>query len=179
VANVLMGPTGNIIKGHVLDVAVEPFVQAMRFALTDPYLYVKWNPKKLGGWGCWEIRRAPEFNSAIDVTEYNGAVIFNVGPRELDLVHHVLDCAFLNYDAIRKLKEMDTWKYGERGADWQDEVERQTRTRRERERESAKNETRAMTNYFRREIRQFKEMIKDGVNPAAIAQHWDRVKEAE
>lgn len=178
-AKILMGPTGNVIKGHVLDVAIKPFVKTLRFTLQDPYLYVKWNPEKYMGWGCWEIRRRPEFNSALDVTEFDGNLIFQVGPKENDLVHHVLDCAFLNYDAIRKLKEMDTWQYGERGADWQDEVERQTRTRREREREAAQNEMRAMTNYFRREIRQFKEMIKDGVNPASIAQHWDSAKAAE
>ena len=47
-----MDPTGKLIKGHVLDVSIKPFEEAMRFNLNDPYLYVKWNPEKMQGWGC-------------------------------------------------------------------------------------------------------------------------------
>jgi hypothetical protein len=177
-SKILMGPTGKTIQGHVLDVNRRAFEQTMRFSLNDPFLYTKWNPRKLNGWGCWEIRRRPEFNSALDICEYEGKLIFQVGPKEYDLVHHVLDCAFLNYDAIRKLKEMDTWQYGD-ASQWQDEVERRTRDRQERERENAKKEVRSMTEYFRKEIRGFREALRSGVNPASIAQHWDSVKEAE
>ena len=170
-----MGPTGKLIRGHVLDVAVRPFTETLRFTLNDPYLYVKWNPQKMRGWGCWEIRRAPEFNSALDVAELNGNLIFKVGPKEYDLVHHVLDCAFLNYDAIRKLKEMDTWRWGS-SSEYQDEVERQTATRKQRDAERRKKELSYMAKYYKQEIRGFQEAIRDGVNPHAIANYWDRVK---
>jgi hypothetical protein len=171
-----MGPTGKLIKGHVLDVNEKLFNEALRFY--DKELYTKWNPHKLRGMGCWEIRRRPQFNSALDICEFEGNTIFVVGPKEFDLVHHVLDCAFLNYDAIRKLKEMDTWQYGN-SSKYQDEVERRTRDRRERERLNALTERRAMVRYFKKEIRGFMEAIKDGVNPHSVAQHWDSVKEAE
>ncbi len=171
-----MGPTGKLIKGHVLDCNEKLFNEALRFY--DKQLYTKWNPHKLRGVGCWEIRRRPEFNSAVDVVEFEGNLIFKVGPKEYDLVHHILDCAFLNYDAIRKLREMDMWQHGN-ATQYQDEVERRTRDRKEREKEEFAKERRAMVRYFRKGIRGFMESLKDGVNPHAIANHWDAVKEAE
>lgn len=174
--SILMGPTGNVIRGHVLDVNEAKFNEALRFH--DKQLYTKWNPTKLGGHGCWEIRRRPEFNSALDVCEFEGNLIFNVGPKEFDLVHHVLDCAYLNYDAIRKLREIDCWQYGD-SAQYQEEVRRRTRDRREREKELQQKELRAMTRYFRKEIRGFMEAIRGGANPYEIAKYWDSAKEAD
>lgn len=174
--NILMGPTGNVIKGHVLDVNEKLFNEALRFY--DKQLYTKWNPKKLNGWGCWEIRRRPEFNSALDVCEFEGNLIFKVGPKEYDMVHHVLDCAYLNYDAIRKLKEMDTWQHGD-SSEYQDEVERRTRDRREKEKELAKKERAYIVQHFKKEVRGFMEAVRSGVNPHLIAQHWDKAKAAE
>lgn len=170
-----MQPTGRLIKGHVLDVSVRPFVEAMRFTLSDPFLYVKWNPEKARGWGCWEIRRAPEFNSAIDIAEFDGKLIFKVGPREYDLVHHVLDCAFLNYDAIRKLKEIDTWQHGN-AKQYLDKQERMTDTRLERQVQQRQKETAYAAKHYKAEIKAFQSALRDGVNPHAIAAHWDHVK---
>lgn len=170
---ILMGPHGNLIKGHVLDVNQKKFNEALRFY--DPQLYTKWNPRKLRGHGCWEIRRRPEFNSALDVTEFEGQMIFRVGPKEYDLVHHVLDCAFLNYDALRKLREMDCWQYGN-AQQYQDEVERRTRDRQQREREIMLKERADMVRHYQKEIRGFREAIRSGMNPHAIANYWDRVK---
>jgi hypothetical protein len=175
---VSMAPTGKIIRGHVLDVGIKPFERAMRFALCDPQLYVKWNPKKMRGWGCWEIRRRPEFNSTLDVGELGGNIYLKVGPKEYDLVHHVLDCAYLNYDVIRTLKEIDTWQYGN-ASEYQDEVERRTRTRRQRELEAREKDLAYMAQHYRQEINAFKDALRDGVNPHAIAAHWDHVKEVD
>lgn len=174
--NILMGPTGSIIKGHVLDVNVDKFNEALR--VYDPQLYTKWNPKKLGKHGCWEIRRRPEFNTALDVCEFEGNLIFKVGPYENDLVHHVLDCAFLNYDQIRKLKEMDTWQYGS-ASQWQDARERRSRDVREKAMLHGMKLRREASRTFKNEIRAFKQFVRDGGNPHLIAQHWDRVKELE
>jgi hypothetical protein len=171
-----MGPTGKIIKGHVLDVNEAKFNEALRFY--DKQLYTRWNPKKLHGHGCWEIRRRPEFNSALDVCEYEGNLIFQVGPKEYDMVHHVLDCAFLNYDALRKLKEMDCWQYGT-SSQYQDLMERKTRDRKEREYEAKLKERRALVKYYKREIRGAMEAIRGGWNPHEIARYWDSVKEAD
>jgi hypothetical protein len=170
------GPTGNTVKGHTLDCNQKHFDEALRFY--DPMLYTKWNPKKLGGWGCWEIRRRPEFNSALDVSEWDGKLFFTVGPKEYDIVHHVLDCAYLNYDAIRKLKEMDCWQHGN-SAQYQDEVERRTRDRKEREQQLVLKERSYMVKHYKSEIKGFMEAVKDGVNPHAIAKYWDSVKAAD
>ncbi len=174
--SILMGPTGKLIRGNVLDVNQKYFDRALRFY--DRQLYSKWNPEKLKGNGCWEIRRKPEFNSCLDIAEFNGSLIFKVGPKEIDLVHHVLDCAYLNYDAIRKLKEMDTWQYGN-STQWQDEVERRTKSKKDLEKENRLKEKRYMVEHFRAEIKAFKEMVRDGKNPHAIAGYWDRVKAAD
>ncbi len=168
-------PTGRAIKGHVLDVSVRPFVQAMRFSLCDPYLYVKWNPEKMRGWGCWEIRRAPQFNSALDIAEFDEKLIFKVGPKEYDLVHHVLDCAFLNYDAIRKLKEMDTWQHGTT-AQYLDKQESMTDARLERQVQQRQKEVAYAAKHYKAEIKAFQDALRDGVNPHAIAAYWDHVK---
>lgn len=147
----------------------------MRFTLCDPYLYVKWNPKKARGWGCWEIRRRPEFNSALDVAEFDGKLIFKVGPKEYNLVHHVLDCEFLNYDAIRKLKEMDTFQHGT-ASQYLDKVDRATKTKETRMAEAREKELTYMVRHYRAEIKAFQDALRDGVNPHAIAAYWDRVK---
>lgn len=171
--NILMGPTGKIIKGHVLDVHEAKFNEALRHY--DDKLYTKWNPNKCGGFGCWEIRRRPEFLSALDVAELDGNLIFKVGPKEYDMVHHVLDCAFLNYDAIRKLKEIDCWQYGT-ASQYQDEVDRQTRNRQLKEKERRAKELSYMAKHYKAEIRAFMEHMRSGVNPHSVAAHWDSVK---
>jgi len=111
-------PLGKLIKGHVLDVNVNRFTETLKHY--DNQLYVKWNPKKIRGHGCWEIRRHPNKKTATPVATYKGMTIQKVEYKENDLVHHVLDCAFLNYDALRRIKEMDAWsdKY------WVDNLEK-------------------------------------------------------
>lgn len=175
-AEILIGPTGSLIKGHVLDVNQKHFNEALQFY--DKQLYTKWSPKKCGGWGAWEIRRRPDFNSALDIAEFEGNLIFVVGPKEYDMVHQIMDCAFLNYDQLRKLKEIDTWQYGN-SSQYQDEVERRTRARQEKEQEIARKERTYMTQHYRAEIKAFRQMVLDGTNPAAIAQYWDRVNAAD
>lgn len=122
------GPCGKTVQGHVLDVSLKPFRRALRDL--DPQLYVKWNPKKLKGWGCWEIRRRPTHKTAVHQGTHRGADIYQLQYVEFNDVHHVLDAAFLNYDAIRRLKEMDTFGQG----DWITAMEdRAEELRRERE----------------------------------------------
>lgn len=175
-AKILMGATGQIIKGNVLDVNEKAFNEALRFY--DPCLYTRWNPKKLRGWGCWEIRRKPEFNTALDICEYEGNLIFKIGPYENDMVHHVLDCAFLNYDQLRKLREMDTFAYGN-AEKWQAERERRARDQKELAFQKAQKMRAEAASTFRREIKAFKDFVNDGGNPHLIGLHWDRVKALE
>jgi len=102
----ITAPTGKIITGRVFDVSKTTFDSALKEI--DKRLYTRWNPDKLQGWGCWEIRIRPTYKTAMYQGSYQGVDFYELDYLEVDTVHHVLDCAFLNFDAIRKLKEMDT-----------------------------------------------------------------------
>jgi hypothetical protein len=167
---------GKLCKGHVLDVNPKSFQKALQ--AYDKQLYIVWNPKKLKGNGCWEIRRKPEFNSALDIVELDGVNIVKVGPYENNLVHCIMDCAFLNYDQIRKLKEMDTWQYGN-ATQYQDLVERKSRDRQEADKEAGMRRRRDAAKTFKAQIRALKQFILDGGNPHEIGRFWDSVQALE
>jgi hypothetical protein len=63
-------PLGKLIEGHVLDVNKRGFERVLRDL--DDRLYVRWNPRKIKGHGCWEIRRAPGVYTAIHQATYQG-----------------------------------------------------------------------------------------------------------
>ncbi len=104
---ILHGPTGKTIRGHVLDVSIKPFLRAL--GDLDDKLYIRWNTTKVRGWGCWEIRRKPSTKTAVYMGTHQGADFYKLMYLDHKTTHHVMDCAFLNYDQIRKLKEMDSW----------------------------------------------------------------------
>ncbi len=177
-----MGPTGRLIKGHVLDVNKRGFDEALQFY--DRLLYSTWNAKKFGGRGCWEIRRKPEFNTALDVCEFEGALIFRLGPHENDLVHHVLDTQFLNYDILRYLKQQDTFQYGgddpkKAAVKWQEARDRQSLAAKEAAKEAGMKMRREASKTFKNEIRAFKDFVRNGGNPHLIAEYWEKVKTLE
>lgn len=180
---VLVGPNvGRIVKGHLFDVNKEEFDRTLRFY--DPLLYSKWNTEKFHGRGCWEIRRRPEFNTIVDVTSYKGCEIFILAPKEYDLVHHVLDTQFLNYDILRYLKQQDTFQYGgnsgeERAQKWQAAVESRTATAKQLAAEHGMKRRHEAASTFKNEISAFKDYVKNGGNPHLIAAHWDHVNALE
>jgi hypothetical protein len=171
-----LGPVGKISVGHVLDVNKKAFERALKDY--DPFLYVKWNPKKMKGHGCWEIRRKPEFYSAVDVAELPDCYVVKLGLYENDLVHHVLDCAFLNYDQLRKIQEMDTCRYGS-AKDWQDMLEQKTLDRQAWELSAGMKRRAEAAKEFKAQIRAMKQFVLDGGNPHRIAALWDQVSELE
>lgn len=165
-----IGPVGKVAIGHVLDVNKRRFEKALRDY--DPMLYVKWNPKKLHGHGVWEIRRKPEFLTAVDVAEVGDDYIIKLDLYENDLVHHVLDCAFLNYDQIRKLQEMDTWRYGD-ATTWQDMIEQKTLDRQAHEIAAGQQRRREAARTFKKQIQALKEHVLNGGNPHDIGKYWE------
>ena len=164
-----IGPTGRIVRGNVLDVAEKPFTQALKDY--DPLLYVRWNPVKLRGWGCWEIRRRPEKKSVVEVLPWKGGGIIKIDYRELDIVNNVLDIAFLNYNAINKIKSMDTWKIG--AQQWIRDLDYKAAKYEEAQLSKARAESQYVAKQFKHEINDFKELVLSGFNPARIAEHWD------
>lgn len=169
-AKVWVAPVGNVVSGHVLDVAKKPFERALQDY--DPQLYVKWAPKKLRGHGCWEIRRRPESLAIVDYAEYQGNTYFKLGYREVDLIASILDCAFLNYDQLRKIRDMDTFRVGPK--QWIADQEYTAAQMQAARKERAKEELRYAAKEYKREIRDFKEFVLSGHNPHQIAQHWDQ-----
>jgi hypothetical protein len=162
-------PSGKIITGHVLDVAVAPLERALKDY--DKLLYVKWNPRKMRGWGMWEIRRRPENKSIVDVAEFKGMSIVRLEYDELEIINHVLDVPYLNYDVITKLQAMDRWndKYWAANLDYNEAVHRD-----EGERKNRKELIYGMKQY-KKEIREFKEAVLSGHNPAEIAKAWNKI----
>ena len=166
---VQMAPMGKLIQGHVLDVAKAPLERALKDH--DSQLYVKWNSKKLKGHGVWEIRRRPATKSVVDIVPApGGGEIVVIDWEELDIINHVMDLPYLNYLAVTKIKAMDTWA-GNRNY-WADQLESKEAAHVAEGRERAKQEMRLKAREYKKEIRDFKEMILSGLNPAEIGRYW-------
>lgn len=161
-SNIFVGPVGSVCKGNVLDVNVKAFENTLKFY--DPLLYIKWNPRKLRGWGCWEIRRKPSEKRPVDYAPIEGGTIVRYEAAENDLVNHVLDCAFLNYDALRKLKEMDTYNKDH----WWHDSEYILAKKQEAAEAKAIEELKYNIRYNRNAINQFMELVRSGMNPAQV-----------
>lgn len=166
-----VAPTGRLTQGHVLDVSRRAFDRALRDY--DHLLYTKWNPKKLNGWGAWEIRRRPETKCVVDIHEWQGNTIVELGYRELDIVSNVLTCAFLNYDQLRKIQEMDIFAAG--GAKgFAERLEAKEAAHRAEQMRKAKESSQYVAKQHKKEIREFKELLASGMNPARIADYWGK-----
>jgi hypothetical protein len=159
---------GKLIRGHVLDVAVKPFERALQDY--DKQLYVAWNPSKLQGHGCWEIRRKPTEKRAIYMGSYQGMNFFKVMRVESRDIHHVLDCAFLNYDALRKIREMDIFRLVEESgySNLDDLLDAKQKTAAERERAQAEENLRYSIRQNKSAMRDFYEMVRSGIHPAEV-----------
>lgn len=155
-------PTGKLIRGHVLDCNQRAFNEALR--AYDSQLYTVWNPHKIRGWGCWEIRRKPNKKSLLYQTTWNGMKFYRAEYLEIDHVHHVLDCAFLNYDAIRRLKEMDAWG----NKQWVRDMEAREDEYREQVKQKAREELKYALKQNKRMSQDFLEAVRSGIHPAQV-----------
>jgi hypothetical protein len=169
---VWLKPTGGVIKGHVLDCAIGPLSEKLRDY--DAQLYVKWNPKKLKGWGCWEIRRRPEEMKVSEVEVFGGNTFVKLAYVENNLVNHVLDVPFLNYKILEKLKDMDQWKDDSRGADFNKRADYLEAKYDEKVEQHAEDEKNYMIKQHKSQIRDFKEYVLSGGNPYRLADYWGK-----
>lgn len=163
-----IGPTGKTVRGGVLDVSLTALSQKLRDY--DPLLYVRWNPKKKAGRGCWEIRRRPEKKCVTGVYEWEGATYCTVGYKEIDIVNHVLDVDVLHYNVLVKLREMDTFTDGYQN--WLTKLHSDEKSSAVAAQAKAKTEMQYTAKQFKHEIKDFRELIASGINPALIADHW-------
>jgi hypothetical protein len=171
VSKLWVAPTGGLTTGHVLDVAKAPFERALRDY--DSQLYVRWNPRKVRGWGCWEIRRRPNRKSVKEIVNFKGASIVVIDYVETDFGSSILDAAFLNYDQLRKLQAMDTWAQ-KTGLGFVDSMERKEQEHREAVKAKQQADLKYAAGQMRTAVRDFKDMLQSGLNPAEIATHWDK-----
>lgn len=172
-AKFVMGPTGSSIRGHVLDCAVAPLERALKSY--DSQLYVHWNPRKLRGWGCWQVRWKPEAKTVReeDIVVFNGNTYVCPQYHENNFNNHVIDVPFLNYDIINKIKKMDAWvHYGYKGKDLGREVDYIEAKYDEKVEDEMIKEREYNLKQMRSEIRWLKEYVASGGNPARIADYW-------
>lgn len=162
-----LGPTGSVVQGHVLDCSKKALEEKLRDY--DPLLYVRWNPRKRSGMGIWEVRRRPEKNTAVYYGELNGLPFFRMEPVEINVVSHVLDVEYLNYEILTKLKAMDTWQVD----NFADQFEYEERKAVEKAESRINEELRYGIKHHKKEMRVIKDYMQSNVNsPADLAKYW-------
>lgn len=169
-AKLWCAPTGKISKGGVLDCAQRPLDRALRDY--DPQLYTQWNAKKNKGWGTWEIRRKPNTKRVVDITEFQGVSYVTIDWAELDIENHVLDLECLNYEALTKVKSMDTWNHNRQF--FVDQLESNERSYDEKIKAQAREDMLYRAKQYRTQINEFKQMVLSGVNPGRISEYWEK-----
>lgn len=157
------GPTGKIIQGTVLDVSLKPFERTLRDY--DSQLYVVWNPNKLKGHGCWELRRRPEKKVITEVVDCGNYSIARLEYKENNFINHVLDAAYLNYDMLNKIKKMDMWTNKDH---FMHNLEAGEAERQQAIKDKAKAELKYALRYNRKGLREMMDLVNSGVNPAEI-----------
>lgn len=172
-----VGSTGNLIKGDVLDVSKVHLEAALK--AYDALLYIKWNPKKLNGRGCWEVRRRPEYKSVVLSEVYKGNTYSIIDYKELDLENHVIDLVYLSYEILTKIKKMDLWVAS--GYDRHNKTkinhfwDKMDALRKDIAEDGEKKNYENMLYNFRQHksaVRTLKDAVLSGVNPAEIAKYW-------
>jgi hypothetical protein len=156
-------PTGRLIVGNVLDCNKDALERSLKFY--DPQLYLKWNHKKRGGWGKWEIRRRPDHKSKVYQGHLNGAALYTTEYVEKDIVNHVLDLDVLQYSALERIKQMDSWSDKR---NWVDKFEYDEARLKEQHDKRVREELRYNLKQHKREWREFAQLVSQGVNPGRI-----------
>lgn len=175
-----------LVTGHVLDVAQSGLVSTLR--RYDPLLYVKWNPKKKGGRGVWELRRKPEQKSIResrfldtprgmvfhkgDIFEFDGFTIVEPKYHENSFENHVKDFDYLTYDMVTWLADHDLWKHGYKGKYVTAESDYREAKYLEKIDEDSDSERQYMIKQHRTQFQDFAAYINAGGNPAELIRHW-------
>jgi hypothetical protein len=164
-----LAPPGKLVIGHVLDCNKASLERELKFY--DKQLYLKWNPKKRGGWGCWEVRRKPEYTINIYQGKVGEYELYTVEHKELDIINHVLDLPYLSRNTLGKLKQMDTWN----NKQWAKDLEYTEAKMREREEKKALDEMKYNIKQHKQEWRDFAKFVSEGGNPGQVlAKAWGK-----
>lgn len=159
-----IGPTGNLIEGSIFDVSRGAVERQLKFY--DALLYIKWNPNKRSKMGCWEVRRRPEKKTAVRQTSFQSGYICTLEYKELDLIAHVIDAPILTYGLVGKIRDMDCWQ----DKNWADNLDKKAADFKRRAEEYADREMRYAIKHDRRVLKEFKDLVATGKNPARVFQ---------
>ena len=172
-----IGPTGLTITGHVLDCNKQHLEAKLQDY--DSQLYLVWNGKKKDKNGVWELRRRPEKKTAIYQGTYQDTPFFKIEYKENNFEHHVKDFRTLNYLILEWVKTHDEWKRmnyvkgDQRQLDqWHRDITYNENKFNDEAAKKVRDETIYLMMQEKRAIKDWKELILSGVNPAAIANHW-------
>lgn len=162
-------PTGRLITGTVFDCDKRRLEKLLKDL--DAQLYLKWNPKKRGGWGCWEVRRKPNQLTKIYQGSFQGQDLYTLDYKESDIINHILDLPYLSYDVIGKLKSMDAWS----SKNFMAEADYAAERHKAQQDKANREELRYNIKQFKREWREFATLVSQGVNPGKVLKGF-RVK---
>lgn len=166
------GKTGNTITGSIFDVALSPLLRQLRDY--DPQLYVKWNAKKRGGIGCWEVRRKPDYKTVKETFRFQGNTFHVFEYNENNFENHVMDVSNLDYRILPKIKRMDVWAKSYRGKNFVDDIEAAEKEFEEKEALKADDVRQYMIRDNRRQMNEFKEYVLSGGDPNRLADYWGK-----
>jgi hypothetical protein len=181
-----------LIQGHVLDVSRPHLLAALR--RYDQQLYLKWNAKKRGGLGVWELRRKPEFKSVQesrwldapgkgkvfvkgDVFEFDGFTIVEPKYHETSFENHVKDFEVLTYQILDWVKAHDVWEMqntGFKGKNFVNEAEYREAKYEEKIDEDSYAEKQYMIKQHRTDFNDLREYVLAGGNPARLVDYWGK-----
>jgi hypothetical protein len=175
-----------LIQGHVMDVSRPALLAALK--RYDQQLYLKWNAKKQGGRGAWELRRRPELKS---VKEGYYLEVPNKGkvgiPGDVfDMDGYTLvfpkyhesraDCVKtfekLDYRILDWVAKQDLWQYGYKGKHFADEAQYKEAKFEEMIDDKADADRQYELKQMKTQINDFREYILAGGDPYRLLDYW-------
>lgn len=153
---------GNVIIGHVLDCNRAPIELALK--RYDSELYIKWNPLKKDGIGCWEVRRRPTLLRTEFQGHFEDGELHVLDRFENDFVHHILDVDRLDWRLPETIKAMDTWVH----KDWASHIDYEGERWLEREDKKIREDMKYNIRQYSREFKDFAELVAQGMNPGRV-----------
>lgn len=151
---------GRVVEGHVLDVNKKQFEKELK--RIEERLYLKWNPVKNKGFGCWEIRIKPTKLTPVYQGSFKGSRVFTLESVENQQIHHILDVGILNYRILSRLREMDT----QGKMLWIDNMDYEAEREESRYQAKVDQVRKDMIRDNRKYFKDLQEYVKSGYNPA-------------
>lgn len=153
---------GNVIIGHTLDCRHAPIERWLKNY--DSQLYIKWNARKNGGMGCWEVRRRPTKKTIVVHYDLPELQLLEAKYVESDLVHHVLDAKVLDWRIPQRIYDMDTFRH----KDWVSKREYEGALHVDKQERKSREELKYAIKQHSRIFRDWATEVAKGQNPGKV-----------